>query len=144
MKIISKRQVEHVVTHSLVFPRPYEGASFAFACDADGRVDVGALALAAVENYRRCVAGDPGHVTGPGVVETRESTYVHPAVGECVCGGHVELAGFTNTCYDCQRDYNHGGMQLAPREQWGEETGEFLADILGVDGASAGDLLEGE
>ncbi len=34
-----------------------------------------------------------------------------------------------NTC-DCGRDYNAFGQILAPRSQWGEETGESLSDIL--------------
>jgi hypothetical protein len=38
----------------------------------------------------------------------------------------------TNTC-ECGRDYNWGGQLLAPRSQWGEETGETAADILRVD-----------
>jgi len=52
-----------------------------------------------------------------------------PAIGRCSCGKEVELAGFTNTC-DCGADYNSSGQLLAPREQWGEETGESLSDIL--------------
>jgi hypothetical protein len=31
---------------------------------------------------------------------------------------------------------------LAPRSQWGEETGESLADILSIDGASTDELLD--
>jgi hypothetical protein len=57
---------------------------------------------------------------------------VAPAVGKCDCGQHVELTGFTNTCTRCQADYNGSGQRLAPREQWGEETGEHLADILRI------------
>lgn len=55
-----------------------------------------------------------------------------PAVGECeCCGASVELSGFTNTC-DCGADYNGSGQRLAGREQWGEETGEALSDILRI------------
>lgn len=55
----------------------------------------------------------------------------HPAIGQCeVCKKEVELADFTNTCA-CGADYNSFGQRLAPRSQWGEETGESLADILG-------------
>ena len=55
---------------------------------------------------------------------------------ECdVCGGEVTLFGFTNTCPTCEErgittDYNASGQLLAPRSQWGEETGETAADIL--------------
>ena len=50
---------------------------------------------------------------------------------ECNCGKTVEISGFTNTC-QCGRDYNFSGQELAPREQWGEETGESLSEILGI------------
>jgi ribosomal protein S27E len=46
----------------------------------------------------------------------------------CACGGRVALIGFTNAC-GCGRDYNRDGQHLAPRSQWGEETGEHPADI---------------
>ena len=40
--------------------------------------------------------------------------------------GRILLA---HTC-DCGADYNWSGMRLAPRECWGEETGETAAEIL--------------
>lgn len=49
----------------------------------------------------------------------------------CVCGKAVGLDGFTNEC-ECGRDYNSSGQLLAPRSQWGEETGEHPADILRI------------
>jgi len=55
------------------------------------------------------------------------------------CGREVLCYGFTNTC-ECGADYNMSGQQLAPREQWGEETGESVADILSVDYSD--DLME--
>ncbi len=56
-------------------------------------------------------------------------THHKAAIGECVhCSKHVSLSGFTNTC-ECGADYNSSGQLLAPREQWGEETGESLSDI---------------
>ena len=54
-------------------------------------------------------------------------------VGLCNhCGTKVDLGGFTNTCRKCGTDYNWGGQELAPREQWGEETGEHPADIARI------------
>jgi Zn finger protein HypA/HybF involved in hydrogenase expression len=51
-----------------------------------------------------------------------------------VCGHKVTLwDSFLNTCENCGTDYNGCGQVLAPRSQWGEETGESLADILGPD-----------
>ena len=48
---------------------------------------------------------------------------------EC-CGHRLLCPDFTNTCPRCFTDYNWVGARLAPREQWGEETGETAADIL--------------
>jgi hypothetical protein len=53
-------------------------------------------------------------------------------VGLCECGTEVYLDGFTCPCDGCGRDYNSAGQELAPRSQWGEETGESLGDILRI------------
>lgn len=45
----------------------------------------------------------------------------------CECGEMVHCTKFTNTCV-CGKDYNFAGDLLAPREQWGEETGEHWTD----------------
>ena len=50
---------------------------------------------------------------------------------KCACGAEVVCEYFTNVC-TCGRDYNTCGQLLAPRSQWGEETGEHLADILRI------------
>lgn len=55
-------------------------------------------------------------------------------VVRCACGREVWCDGFTNTC-DCGRDYGPGGYELAPRSQWGEETGETANDILMAEAA---------
>jgi hypothetical protein len=49
----------------------------------------------------------------------------------CTCGEILYCAHFTNTC-DCGIDYDSSGQELAPRSQWGEETGESVADILAI------------
>jgi hypothetical protein len=41
----------------------------------------------------------------------------------------VTLSAFTNTCR-CGRDYNSSGTELAPREFWGEETGEHPCECV--------------
>jgi hypothetical protein len=48
-----------------------------------------------------------------------------------ICGKEVFCVGFTNTC-ECGADYNMSGNLLTSREQWGEETGESLADIMRI------------
>lgn len=51
------------------------------------------------------------------------------AVGRCKCGRNVFLDAFTCPC-DCGRDYNQSGDLLAPRKQWGEETGEHWSECF--------------
>jgi hypothetical protein len=48
------------------------------------------------------------------------------------CGHWMDSSGFTNTCEHCDSDYNWAGDLLADRSQWGEETGEHISDILGI------------
>lgn len=69
------------------------------------------------------------------ITKARHADYFKsPAEGNCDdCGRVVELRGFTNTC-ECGADYNMSGQKLAPREQWGEETGEHPADIVNLTG----------
>lgn len=64
----------------------------------------------------------------------RERYFYEAALLKCVCGGSVVLdMVMTNTCDKCGRDYNSNGQLLAAREQWGEDTGESLSDILSAD-----------
>lgn len=44
------------------------------------------------------------------------------------CGVELVCDAFTNTCDHCGADYNFAGQMLAPRSQWGEETGESWQD----------------
>ncbi len=137
------------------------GAGCSFPCDKDGNVDLASLHPCAVDNYNQALSGFNHHIVGAmyhtvrdaegdvtyipfyctgrwetqtvrdeGVVVS-EHVYNQPAVGECGCGKHVTLHGFTNTC-ECGRDYNSSGQLLASRSQWGEETGESLSDILSI------------
>jgi hypothetical protein len=48
----------------------------------------------------------------------------------CKCGEEMErhIPGADVECDKCHREYNSSGQELAPREQWGEETGETAAD----------------
>lgn len=48
---------------------------------------------------------------------------------KCTCGKSCELSsGWSNDCH-CGRMYNGSGQELAPVEQWGEETGEDYMDL---------------
>lgn len=49
----------------------------------------------------------------------------------CDCGGRATIySAWLNTCYRCGADYDGNGNRLAPRSQWGADTGESLSDIL--------------
>lgn len=129
MEIVQQSEFVDSVSFSLDFKwRNDPGAGFSFDCAEDGIPYL--RNPAAAENYRKCVDGS-FDVVAHGVSRW-ESSYRVPAVGKCYCGGLVTLEGFTNTCDSCERDYNSGGQLLAPRSQWGEETGESLSDILRI------------
>jgi hypothetical protein len=129
IEIIRHRKLVECVQYSRVFNyRGEEGAGFAFDCDEHGVVDTAKMGDAGRENLRKCLAGERDVVDRG--VQKAEWHYYEPAVGRCPCGREVSLDHhFTNTC-DCGRDFNGSGQLLAPREQWGEETGETAADIL--------------
>lgn len=110
------------------------GAGFGFDCDEIGNPTFQGSSSAARENYAMCLRGhgDNGVKINDMGINRREHRYRIAAVGKCACGTLVQLDGFTNTCPKCERDYNSCGQLLAPREQWGEETGETANDILAI------------
>ena len=129
--MLSYREHLSTVYHALVWLKN-DGSTcaFSFDCDEQGNVDESKLCEPARENLRKCRAGEfPDYE--PQGIEQRESFYTVPAVGQCDCGARVTLDSFTNTCR-CGADYNMSGQLLAPREQWGEETGEHLSEILNI------------
>jgi len=132
MKIIQEAKYETETHHDIYFHYVgNEDWGFDFPCNADGHI-IEPLNQAARENYEACLTG---MVRGTPVVRAGMRTYTNsyriPAVGRCQCGRLVDLYGFTNTC-DCGRDYNMDGSLLAPREQWGDETGESVVYILRI------------
>lgn len=129
MEIISKRQVITNVRYGLEFENIEGGGGYSFDCDEDGNL----LPLAyeaARANYEYCILTEGIVVIAKGV-RKYEWDYTQPAIGKCCCGREVELSNFTNTC-ECNRDYNSSGDLLAPRSQWGEDTGEYPSDILRI------------
>ena len=44
------------------------------------------------------------------------------------CGSWLRCDRFTVTCDACGSDFNQSGHRLAPRSQWGEETGEHWSE----------------
>ena len=134
MNIKSHRRHVESTTYNLSFDyADMPGAGFAFPCSADGAPHYDDFSNVALLNLALCYSGavEGRAVVAKGVVAFHHS-YVEPAVGICdECGAEVYLDGFTCTC-DCGADYNSAGQRLAPREQWGEETGESLSDILSI------------
>lgn len=55
----------------------------------------------------------------------------HPEGLRCDCGQFLDWPGFGRDygCDRCGQEYNSSGQALAPRCQWGEETGEHPDDI---------------
>lgn len=130
LPIIRQSERHEEVSYSLVYAcNDCEGAGFSFPCNEDGKLLL-PMNDVTLDNYCKCVAG-VHDVTCEGVRKDVRR-WTEPAVGQCECGHSVELAEFTNTCAVCGRDYNMSGQRLAPRSQWGEETGESLGDILGI------------
>ena len=133
IEIIKKRESGIDTTYVLHFTwKDSPGAGYAFDCDENGNLFP--MQDIAKDSYAFCIAESAkpdGKLIADGV-RTYLNKYYSPAEGRCHCGETVVLDGFTNTCACCGADYNYTGQELAPREQWGEETGESLADILSI------------
>jgi len=128
MKILTRRKRVTVPQFSHFYEwKNCQGAGFGFPCDKSGNIQE--MNPAAQENYNKCVNGT-FDVADKGIKDESYS-YWEDATGQCNCGCTVILDSFTNTC-ECGKDYNMSGQRLAPRSQWGEETGESLEDILRI------------
>lgn len=134
MRIIKHAERVECVRYSRDFQwkGSHSGHGFGFQCDEHGKIDLAALKEkpAAFQNYLKCLFNHE-EIQDKGT-SCHEWSYIEPAEGKCSCGCTVILDSFTNTCDNCGRDYNKSGQELAPRSQWGEETGETLADILDI------------
>jgi hypothetical protein len=137
MKIIQQRERIENVHYSLHFGRKdCPGGGWGPSCDKDGNVDEAKMNPLVLKEWKKVqsrmdliLSGKDEEYHPPEVMKF-VSVYTQPRIGICDdCGDQVYLEHFTNTC-DCGADYNMSGHQLAPREQWGEETGESLSDIL--------------
>lgn len=130
MRILRERETETSVEYSLSYQwLDHPGAGFGFPCDESGRVDRVAMKPSGRANYDACALGI--HAVRLEGVLRFENRYTSPRIGECEdCGGEVILDAFTCTCRQCGADYNMSGQRLAPREQWGEETGEHWTDCV--------------
>lgn len=146
---IQRREWITETSYSLYFERavPHTGG-WAFDCDADGNVDIEALKdkPLALEAYKECLRGHcQGEGVKPPVVQEYTNRHLQPAILRCACGEEVALwSSWANTCEKCGQEFNGSGQRLAPRHQWGEETGERFACACGncdtdVEGCVLGD-----
>lgn len=107
-----------------------DGSGYSFPCSVNGTLEPFTCPEAAA-SWVRCQQGvAAGCMTDKGILSWEYRTK-WPTIGRCTCGREVVLDRFTCSC-DCGLDYNQSGQLLAPRSQWGEETGESLGDILRV------------
>lgn len=134
MQIISEPKTHENIRYFKHYEVGDKGYGWAYDCDQDGVIDIDSLNADQAHNYARCLLGvtaDGQRIVSRGV-RKHVHTWREDAIGLCDCGNEVVLDGFTCTCEKCGADYNQSGQRLAPREQWGEETGEYLADILRI------------
>ena len=121
------------------------GTGFTFPCFADGSLPA---QRADGKGYFESVKNDSKY-RDEGVVQHTRS-FNEAAVIRCRgrlkikrgnrfveyvdCNNEVSLDNvMTNTCEKCHSNYNSSGRKLAPRSQWGWDTGESLSDILSSD-----------
>lgn len=125
------------------------GSGYSFPTDKDGNVDG---PHAKVWGWSKRIAelqNDPNYID-EGIVVYRRS-FRDPAIIKCSgtvdywndartdvihkpCDAEVVLnMVMTNTCDKCGADYSVSGQRLAPRSQWGWDTGESLDEILSAD-----------
>ena len=113
------------------------GGGLSFDVDEHGEPALDDMHINGLMNYIRAILGtelapygyedeegtDTSYeVINKGVVTTTYQRRVYRE-GLCNCGRKVYLDKFTNAC-PCGVDYDSAGVALAPRSQWGEDTGE--------------------
>lgn len=102
---------------------PPSGGWFNFECNADGRVDRDALPECARNNFDMCCLTRLNWW-----IETETRDVRTDGLMKCDCDKELVIFSSHDIHCDCGRSYNSAGQLLAPREQWGEETGETAAD----------------
>lgn len=96
---------------------PYRG--FSFECDQDGNVP-----HEKQKDFKQAL--EDKELLYKGIEEDSWYVYSLGAI-ECHCGASLALYSYwANSCTECEREYDDSGGLLAPREFWGEETGEVF------------------
>ncbi len=124
-RIVRPSERKEEISYQLVYDHAFSGGSYWFPCDAEGKLLPYPLASFA-KNMER-IQANPGMFAAPRV-EKNVNRWTEPAVLACDCDREVVLEGDARC--ECGQWYNVLGQKLRPPEQWGEETGETLADIL--------------
>ncbi len=144
-EIIQERRLVECVRYRRVFDRKAEpGSGYSFPCDEQGRLDFSetdATLIASGMSPEKVAAStetaqakylslcDDPDFNDLGIQVERWSFW-DPTIIRCQCGAQVSLEStWLNAC-DCGRDYDSVGNLLAPRCQWGEETGEHWCDVV--------------
>lgn len=122
-----KSKTETTYSHNFHWKGQHKNNGYSFPCDKGGNLKE--LSPEAEANYRMCLISDD--LIDDGIVPYTHSWY-EPTLARCDCGHIIELEAFTNTCAKCGADYSFDGGRLAPRSQWGEETGETANEILDI------------
>jgi hypothetical protein len=120
-------RIEHV-EHTIDFEdSTCPGAGYSFPADKTG-IDFAELHDCAIDNLLSCYTR--ADISGP-FYSAREWSYMQAAVYRCKCGGEIVCESpYGNDCNRCNGEFNQSGQRLAPREFWGEETGESYSDIV--------------
>lgn len=118
--IIKERSTTEINTYYHYFENSINGTAYSFDCKKDGSL----IKLQDSKNYIDMLHNRNLAYRG---IQTRRMVTTEYAELKCTCGDIVILQHFTNTCA-CDKDYNSLGQELAPRSQWGCETGEHWTD----------------
>lgn len=125
-QIIKQRRVYYETEYRVEYTdRANPGCGFSFPANEEGQIRLIELAAPALANLRIAQA-DPERYTM--ALKTYTNKSVDDAQIKCDrCAQVVVLAdAWWNVCPTCGADYDGTGNRLAPRSQWGEETGEVF------------------
>lgn len=118
IKIIREAQTAYHVQYYINFDITSSGG-YSFPCNHDGE-PIG-LSEVAMANLEKCRSGEVKTYRPPYIKEVAWASH-SPAIGECHCGGEVEMSPDNEgLCYcSCGAIYNTAGQSIRPRSEWEE------------------------
>lgn len=115
----------YTTVYQMFFAVHSEGWGYGFDCNEKGEIDRDALNPTARANFDYCCLMHADKLR----MRQWESRETIPGIMQCECGEKIEIYDHHDVhCEKCYREYNSAGSLLAPRSQWGEETGETAFD----------------